>query len=79
MHKARSMPREDFRRAVEKELTAKDEEPSDLIHFKVYKTQVSVIEQAIETAARMLGIGQIARLLPGDDLCRLPSGGTPGR
>jgi hypothetical protein len=49
------MPREHFRRAVEKELTGKDEEPSELIYFKVYKSQTPVIEQAIETAARMLG------------------------
>jgi len=55
VHKARSMPREDFRREVEKELTGKETEPSELIYFKVYKSQIPVIEQAIETAARMLG------------------------
>ena len=54
VHKARSMPREDFRRELEKELTGKEEEPSELIYFKVYKTQIPV-EQAIETAALMLG------------------------
>jgi hypothetical protein len=55
VHKAREMRREDFVREVEKELTGKDEEPSELIYFKVYKSQVPVIEQAIETAALMLG------------------------
>jgi len=40
---------------VEKELTGKETEPSELIYFKVYKSQIPVIEQAIETAARMLG------------------------
>ena len=55
MHKARELPKEDFRRAVEKELTGRDEEPSELIYFKVYKSQIPVIEQAIETAALMLG------------------------
>jgi hypothetical protein len=55
VHKAREMPREDFRRAVEKELTGKETEPSELIYFKVYKSQIPVIEQAIETAAGMLG------------------------
>src|SRR5208283_4419741 len=29
--------------------------PSELIYFKVYKSQIPVIEQAIETAALMLG------------------------
>jgi hypothetical protein len=49
------MRREDFGRAVEKELTGREEEPSELIYFKVYKSQIPVIEQAIETAALMLG------------------------
>jgi hypothetical protein len=55
VHKAREMPREEFRREVERELTGREEEPSELIYFKVYKSQMPVIEQAIETAARMLG------------------------
>jgi hypothetical protein len=49
------MPKEEFRREVEKELTGKDSEPAELIYFKVYKSQIPVIEQAIETAALMLG------------------------
>ena len=55
LHKARQMPKEDFRREVEKELTGKETEPSELIYFKIYKSQTPVIEQAIETAALMLG------------------------
>jgi hypothetical protein len=55
LHKARQMPREDFKREVEKELTGKDSEPSELIYFKVYKSQMPVIERAIEAAALMLG------------------------
>lgn len=55
LHKAQSLPKEDFRGAVEKELTGKDSEPWELIYFKVYKSQIPVLEQAIETAALMLG------------------------
>ena len=55
MHKARRMPKDEFRREVEKELTGREEEPSELIYFKVYKSQIPVIERAIETAALMLG------------------------
>lgn len=55
VHKAREMPREDFRREVEKELTGKETEASELVYFKLYKSQIPVIEQAIETAALMLG------------------------
>jgi hypothetical protein len=39
----------------ERELTGRESEPSELIYFKVYKSQIPVIEQAIETAALMLG------------------------
>ena len=55
LHKCRRMPKEDFKREVEKELTGKDSEPSELIYSKVHKSQMPVIEQAIETAALMLG------------------------
>jgi len=55
VHKARTMPREEFKRAVEKELTGQETEPHEIIYFKLYKNQIPVIEQAIETAALMLG------------------------
>jgi hypothetical protein len=55
VHKARSMPREEFAREVEKELTGRDSEPHEIIYFKLYKTQIPVVEQALETAALMLG------------------------
>jgi hypothetical protein len=54
LHKAQSMPKEKFKDAVEQFLTG-DSEPSDLVYFKVYRTQLPVIEQALETAARLLG------------------------
>jgi hypothetical protein len=37
------------------ELTGHDCEPHELIYFKVYKSQIPVIEQTTETAAMMLG------------------------
>jgi hypothetical protein len=53
--KAQAMPREQFRHEVEKHLTGEDTEPSDVIYFKLYKSQIPVVEEAIETAALMLG------------------------
>jgi hypothetical protein len=53
--KAQAMPREQFRHEVEKHLTGEDSEPSDMIYFKLYKSQIPVVEEAIETAALMLG------------------------
>jgi len=55
VHKARELPREEFEREVEKHLTGKESEPWELIYFKVYKSQLAVIEQALEVAALMLG------------------------
>ena len=55
LHKAQTLPKEQFKEEVEKYLTGKDAEPSELIYFKIYKSQAPVIEQAIETAALMLG------------------------
>jgi len=55
LHKAHEMPKEQFKREVEKELTGKETEPSEIIYFKLYKSQIPVVEQAIETAALMLG------------------------
>ena len=55
MHKARLMPKDEFKREVEKELTGQETEPHEILYFKVYRSQIPVIEQALETAALMLG------------------------
>jgi hypothetical protein len=54
------MPKAEFKREVIKHLTGKDTEPWEMLYFKVYKSQLAVIEQALETASMMLG-GQKAR------------------
>jgi hypothetical protein len=54
LHKAKTTPTQQFKEEVEKYLTGSSE-PSELIYFKVYKSQAPVIEEALETAARMLG------------------------
>src|SRR5256884_459677 len=55
LHRARVLPKEQFRREVEKELSGKETEPWEIIYFKLYKSQIPVVEQALETAALMLG------------------------
>jgi hypothetical protein len=55
MHKARSLPRDQFKAEVERELTGRETEPTEIIYFKIYKSQQPVIEQALDTAALMLG------------------------
>ncbi len=55
LHRAHEMPKEEFKQEVEKELTGRETEPWEIIYFKLYRSQTPVIEQAIETAALMLG------------------------
>ena len=55
LHKAREMPKEEFKQEVEKELTGRETEPWEIVYFKLYRSQLQIVEQAIETAALMLG------------------------
>jgi len=55
LHKAKEMPKEGFKSEVQRHLTGKDTEPWEIIYFKLYKSQIPVIEQALETSALMLG------------------------
>src|SRR5438874_5050871 len=52
LHKARSMPKEGFKQEVERTLTG-DSESYELVTFKLFKSQLPVVEQAIETAGLM--------------------------
>jgi hypothetical protein len=49
------MPKEGFKCAVERHLTGKETEPWEIIYFKIYKSQLPVVEKALGTAALMLG------------------------
>jgi len=60
VHKAKQMPREEFKREVERHPTGKETEASEMPYFKIVKSQLTVIEQALEAASLMLG-GQKAR------------------
>jgi len=50
-----SMPREEFKQEVERHLTGQETEPHEILYFKMYKSQLFVIERALETAGLMLG------------------------
>jgi len=55
LHKAKELPKEGFKGEVERHLTGKETEPWEIIYFKLYKGQLRVVEQALETVALMLG------------------------
>lgn len=55
LHRAQELPKEDFKRAVERHLTGKNTEPWEIIYFKLFKSQLPTVERALEIAALMLG------------------------
>ena len=55
LQKAQELPKEEFKREVERHLTGQETEPWEMLYFKVYKSQLRVIESALETASLMLG------------------------
>jgi hypothetical protein len=55
VHKAKELPKEEFRREVDRYLTGKETEAWEIIYFRLHKSQLSVVERALEIAARMLG------------------------
>jgi hypothetical protein len=58
VHKAQALPKEEFKREVERHLTGRETEAWELLYFKMYKSQLAVVEQALETAGLMLGTNQ---------------------
>jgi hypothetical protein len=59
LHTAKELSKDEFRRVVERHLTGQETEPWEIIYFKLYKSQVGVIEKALETAALMLGSDKV--------------------
>jgi hypothetical protein len=55
VHKTKELPREEFKREVERHLTGRETEAWEIIYFKLYKSQLPVVERALEIAALMLG------------------------
>lgn len=55
LHKAKELPKEGFKVEVERYLSGKETEPWEIVYFKIYKSQLAVIEKAIATAGMMLG------------------------
>ena len=55
LHKAKELPKEGFKGEVERHLTGKETEPWEIIYFKIYRSQLAVVEKALETAGLTLG------------------------
>ena len=46
VHKAQMLPKEEFKREVERHLTGKETEAWEIVYFKLYKSQLPVVEKA---------------------------------
>jgi hypothetical protein len=55
LHKAKTLPFDPFKQEIERAINGPEAEPWEIIYFKLYKSQTPLIEQALETAARMRG------------------------
>ena len=55
LHKAKNLPKEGFKSEVERHITGKETESWEILYFKVYKSQLPIVEKALETAGLMLG------------------------
>jgi hypothetical protein len=55
VHKAQALPKEEFKREVERHLTGKETEAWEIVYFKFCKSQLPVVEKALEMVGLMLG------------------------
>jgi hypothetical protein len=55
LHKAKNLPKEEFRQEVDRHLNGPDRERWEVLHFKLYHSQITVVENALQMASRMLG------------------------
>ena len=54
--RAQVLPKEEFKREVERHLTGKETEAREIIYFKLYKSQLPVVEKALESAGSCLAL-----------------------
>lgn len=57
LHMARTSPKEKFHQMVEDHLTAGGHEPTELLFIRMYKSQWTVVEDAVAAAQKMLESG----------------------
>ncbi len=81
LHKVRELPKEGFKGEVERHLTGKETEAWEIVYFKLYKSQLPVVEKALETDGLMLGTdksrGYCLEMICADFLAGVNLGETP--
>ena len=55
LHKAKGSSKEEFQQEVHKYFTGEDYEPYEMVYFKLFESQLPVVERALYVATRMVG------------------------
>jgi len=55
LHKAKECTKQELKEEVYKYFTGEDYEPYDMVYFKLYESQLPVVERALYVASRMVG------------------------
>ena len=55
LHKAQGSTKEELKEAVHKYFTGEDFEPYEMVYFKLFESQLPVVERALYVATRMVG------------------------
>jgi hypothetical protein len=55
LHRAKESTKEELKETVHKYFTGKDYEPYEMVYFKLYESQLPVVERALYVATRMVG------------------------
>jgi hypothetical protein len=55
LHRAKECTKQEFKEEVYKHLTGREYEPYEMVYFKLFESQLPVVERALYVASRMAG------------------------
>jgi len=81
LHRANCSSKQELKEEVEKYFTGQDYEPYEMVYFKLYESQLPVVERALYVASRMVGSeksrGYCLELIAADFLAGRTEESTP--
>jgi hypothetical protein len=55
LHKAKELTKQELKEEVYRYFTGEDYEPYEMVYFKLFESQLPIVERALYVAARMVG------------------------
>jgi hypothetical protein len=81
LHRAKESTKQQLKEEVHKYFTGEDYEPYEMVYFKLFESQLPVVERALYVASRMVGTersrGQCLELICADFLAGRTEESTP--